>query len=136
MANSERPRSPRPLSPHLQVYSWQVQMVTSILHRGTGIVLVLGSLLLACGLMSLAAGPEQWSDFSGFARSPLGFLILFGWSWSLAFHLVNGIRHLLQDAGLGFAIDSFVRNSWISVFGSLVLTALVWIVAMTQWGGA
>ena len=111
-------------------------MVTSILHRGTGIVLVLGSLLLACGLMSLAAGPGQWSDFSGFARSPLGFLILFGWSWSLAFHLVNGIRHLLQDAGLGFAIDSFVRNSWISVFGSLVLTALVWIVAMTQWGGA
>ncbi|MGQ4583500.1 succinate dehydrogenase, cytochrome b556 subunit [Lysobacter sp. F60174L2] len=136
MANSERPRSPRPLSPHLQVYSWQVQMVTSILHRGTGIVLVLGSLLLACGLMSLAAGPEQWSGFSGFARSPLGFLILFGWSWSLAFHLVNGIRHLLQDAGLGFSIDSFVRNSWISVFGSLVLTALVWVVAMTQWGGA
>ncbi|MGH8085814.1 MAG: succinate dehydrogenase, cytochrome b556 subunit [Lysobacter sp.] len=136
MANSERPRSPRPLSPHLQVYSWQVQMVTSILHRTTGIVLTVGSLLIVCALWSLAAGPGQWAEFSGFARSGLGFLILFGWSWSLAFHLVNGIRHLLQDAGLGFRIESFVRNSWISVVGSLVLTALIWMAAMSQWGGA
>lgn len=136
MANSERPRSQRPLSPHLQVYSWQVQMVSSLLHRGTGIVLVFGSLLLAWGLLALAAGPEQWAGFSGFARSGLGFLIMFGWSWSLAFHLINGIRHLLQDAGLGYGIDTFVRNSWISIVGSLVLTALIWLAAMTQWGAA
>ena len=127
---------PRPLSPHLQVYRWQIQMVTSILHRATGVILTVGSLLIVWALLALASGPEAWGDFTGFAGSPLGFLILFGWSWSLAFHLVNGIRHLLQDAGLGFSIDSFVRNSWISVFGSLVLTALVWVVAMTQWGGA
>jgi len=71
-----------------------------------------------------------------FARSPLGFLIMFGWSWSLAYHLINGIRHLVQDAGYGYAIESFVRNSWISVFGSLVLTALIWVVAIMQRGGA
>jgi len=130
MANRERP-----LSPHLQVYSWQVQMVTSILHRATGVVLALGSLLMVCAFLSLAAGPEKWAQFSDFARSPLGFLILFGWSWSLAFHLINGIRHLVQDAGLGYRIESFVRSSWISVIGSLVLTALIWMAAMTG-GGA
>ena len=120
----------------MQVYSWQVQMVTSLLHRTTGIILTVGSLLIVCALWSLAAGPEQWAEFSGFARSGLGFVILFGWSWALAYHLVNGIRHLLQDAGLGFRIESFVRNSWISVVGSLVLTALIWMAAMSQWGGA
>ena len=132
---SDRPRA-RPLSPHLQVYSWQVQRVTSILHRGTGIVLVLGSLLVAWGLVALAAGPVQWADFAECVRSPLGFLVMFGWSWSLAYHLINGIRHLAQDAGYAYEISSFVRNSWISIFGSLVLTAIIWLLAMTQWGNA
>jgi succinate dehydrogenase / fumarate reductase cytochrome b subunit len=135
MAEHPRVRE-RPLSPHLQVYSWQVQMVTSILHRATGIALALGSLLMVCAFVSLAAGPEKWAEFSAFARSPLGFLIMFGWSWSLAYHLINGIRHLVQDAGYGYAIENFVRNSWISVFGSLVLTALIWVVAIMQRGGA
>ncbi len=131
MANRERP-----LSPHLQVYAWQVQMVTSILHRTTGIILVVGSFIIAWGLLALASGPESWATFTGFSRSVFGFLILFGWSWALAFHLINGIRHLVQDAGYGYKIEAFVRNSWISVFGSLVLTVLIWVVAMMQRGGA
>lgn len=126
----------RPLSPHLQVYRWQVQMVSSILHRATGIILSLGSLLIAWGLVALASGEEAWSTFTGFARSPLGFLILFGWTWALAFHLLSGIRHLLQDVGAGVSVPAFVRSAWISIVGSLVLTALVWVVAMMQWGNA
>lgn len=111
-------------------------MVTSILHRVTGMILVVGGLLIVWALLALAAGPGHWADFGDFARSPLGFLVLFGWSWSMAFHLVNGIRHLLQDAGMGYAVETFVRNSWIAVVGSLVLTALIWLSAMMQWGGA
>jgi len=110
--------------------------VTSILHRATGIVLVVGSLIVTWGLLALAAGPESWSTFTAFTRSAIGFLILFGWSWSLAFHLLNGIRHLVQDAGYGYKIDAFVRSSWIAIFGSLALTVLIWIVAMMQRGGA
>lgn len=131
MANRERP-----LSPHLQVYRWQVQMVTSILHRGTGMVLVLGSLLIVWALLALAAGLQEWTQFSRFTRSGLGFLILFGWSWAMAFHLINGIRHLVQDAGWGYRVESFIRSSWVSVVGSLVLTALIWLIAMAQRGGA
>lgn len=120
----------------MQVYSWQVQMVSSILHRATGMVLVLGSLLIVWALLSLAAGPQPWTEFSRFARSGLGFLILFGWSWALAFHLINGIRHLVQDAGWGYKVETFIRSSWVSVIGSLVLTALIWLLAMAQRGGA
>ena len=101
-------------------------MVTSILHRTTGVILAVGSLLIAAALLKLAAGPEQWAEVAACARSPLGFLVLFGWSWALAYHLINGIRHLLQDAGYGFKVEAFVRSSWISVFASLVITALVW----------
>ncbi|MBO7942051.1 succinate dehydrogenase, cytochrome b556 subunit, partial [Streptomyces sp. S9] len=118
MANRERP-----LSPHLQVYRWQVQMVTSILHRATGVILSIGALLIAWGLTALAAGPEAWASFVACARSPLGFLILFGWTWAFAYHLINGIRHLVQDAGYGYKVQTFVRSGWVSVIGSLVLTA-------------
>ena len=127
---------PRPLSPHLQVYRWQIQMVTSILHRATGVILTVGSLLIVWALLALASGPEAWGDFTGFAGSPLGFLILFGWSWAMAFHLINGIRHLVQDAGLGYRIESFITSSWISVIGSLVLTAIIWLAAMFLRGEA
>ncbi len=118
----------RPLSPHLQVYRRQIQMVTSIVHRATGIILVVGGLLIAGALLALASGPDAWSGVTTLAGSWFGLLILVGWTWALAYHWLNGIRHLLQDAGLGYSISQFVRNSWISVVGSLVLTALVWIV--------
>lgn len=131
MANRERP-----LSPHLTVYRWQVQMMTSILHRATGVVLTFGSLLVAWGLIALSAGEGAWNDFIGFARSPVGFLILFGWTWAFAYHLLNGIRHLVQDAGKAVQIKQFVLSSWIAVIGSLVLTVVLWVAVILQRGGA
>ena len=126
----------RPLSPHLQVYRWQVQMVTSILHRATGIVLAVGMIGLVWGLLALAAGPERWAAFTACAGSPFGKLVLFGFSWALAYHLINGIRHLVQDAGHGYAIPEFVRSSWLSIIGSSVLVALAWAVVLAHWGHA
>ena len=126
----------RPLSPHLQVYRWQVQMVTSILHRATGILLVVGLAGLVWGLLALAAGPHRWAAFAACAGSPFGKVVLLGFSWALAFHLINGIRHLVQDAGQGYAIPEFVRSSWLSVIGSFVLVALAWGVALAHGGHA
>lgn len=116
----------RPLSPHLGIYRWQAQMVSSILHRATGITLTAGTLMVVWGLLTLAAGPVPFAGFAAFCASPLGLLLLLGWTWSFAYHLLNGVRHLLQDAGHGYAVAAFVRNSWLTVIGSLLLTILVW----------
>jgi succinate dehydrogenase / fumarate reductase cytochrome b subunit len=118
--------SGRPLSPHLGIYRWQVQMVTSILHRATGIALVVGALLVLWGLMALAMGPAAWAAFTGFTGSVVGIILLIGWTWSLMFHLCNGIRHLLQDTGMGYQIPQFVRSSWLAIVISLVLTLAIW----------
>lgn len=126
----------RPLSPHLQVYRWQVQMVSSILHRATGIALAVGSLLVVCGLLELAAGEDSFNRFKGLIGSPLGMLLLVGWSWALFYHLCNGIRHLVQDAGAGYAIAQFVRSSWLSLAGSAVLTVMAWAFVLTAGGAA
>lgn len=126
----------RPLSPHIQVYRWQVQMVSSILHRATGIALSVGSLVVVWGLLALAAGEESFDCFKTCAGSPLGLVLLLGWSWSLFYHLCNGIRHLIQDAGLGYEIPQFVRSSWLSVVGSIVLTIATWAWVMMAGGAA
>ena len=126
----------RPLSPHLDVYKWQVQMVTSILHRATGIALVAGMLGLVWGLVALAGGEKSWAAFATCAGSLLGQLVLFGFSWALAYHLINGVRHLVQDAGHGWSIPEFVRSSWISIIGSVVLVVVVCAIVLFRGGAA
>lgn len=109
-------------------------MVSSILHRITGVILAFGSLGLVYGLVALASGPERWQTFATCAGSLFGKLVMFGFSWALAYHLINGIRHLVQDAGHGFEIPDFIRSSWISLIGSVVLVTVVWIIVLMQWG--
>ena len=125
----------RPLSPHLQVYRWQIQMATSIVHRATGIILAIGALLIAATLLALATGPEAWDCVRNLAGSWFGLAVLFGWTWAFAYHLCNGIRHIVQDFAIGYRIATFVRSSWLSVIASLVITALVWAYVLLG-GGA
>ena len=130
------PATARPLSPHVSVYRWQIQMVTSILHRASGIALAVGTIVLVWALAALASGPDEFARVHAFCASWIGLILLFGWTWSFAFHLLNGIRHLLQDVGLGFGIAQFVRNGWLATIGSFVLTALAWIFVCMQGAGA
>lgn len=128
--------SARPLSPHLQVYRWQIQMMTSIVHRITGVALAVGTILLVALLVALAAGPYPYEAVRGFCASWLGLILLLGWTWALSFHLLNGIRHLLQDAVMGYSISQFVRNGWLAVIGSFVLTASIWACVFMRGGVA
>ena len=106
MANRERP-----LSPHLQVYRWQITMTMSILHRASGIVLV-GRCLRAwrggCWRSRRAATPTR--SAAACLASPFGKFVLFGFSLALVYHLLNGIRHLLWDTGWGFEIPEVYRS--------------------------
>lgn len=126
----------RPLSPHLQVYRWQVQMVSSILHRATGIALAAGSAMVVAGLLALAAGEDSFTSFRHVAGSLPGLLLLAGWSWALSYHLCNGIRHLVQDGGAGYEIPQFIRSSWLSLAGSVLLTLLIWACVLIKGGAA
>jgi succinate dehydrogenase, cytochrome b556 subunit len=126
----------RPISPHIQIYRWQVQMVTSILHRATGVALTAGTVLVVWGLLALAGGAEHFDRFKAVLGSPVGLVLMLGWSWSLFYHLCNGIRHLVQDAGAGFQIEQFVRSSWLSVIVSVLLTVVVWAWILTAGAAA
>ena len=126
----------RPLSPHLQIYRWQLTMVLSIIHRATGVALAAGTVLLIALLLALAAGPDAYQTVRAFCSSWLGMLMLFGWTWALSFHMCNGIRHLAWDAGWGFDIPRAYLTGWTVVAASLLMTALIWTCVFAQGGAA
>src|SRR3954469_25219148 len=88
---SARPHG-RPLSPHLQIYRWPLTMAASITHRATGMALAAGTLFLAWWLIAAASGADTYAVFADIAGSILGEIVLFGFVWSLTFHLLNGVR--------------------------------------------
>jgi succinate dehydrogenase / fumarate reductase, cytochrome b subunit len=136
MAENPQPgRRPRPLSPHLTIYRWPVTMATSITHRVTGIGLALGTALLAWWLVAIASGPETYQTFSAIASSWLGQLVLLGFTWALAYHLLNGIRHLAWDLGYGYAPATANRNSWIVYVLSVLITVGAFALAYAGKGG-
>ena len=120
---------PRPLSPHLQVYRWQITMAMSIAHRITGIMLAGGTLLLVWWLVALAMGPEAYGRAQNFISSPIGILMMFGWTVALFYHLANGIRHLFWDAGYGFDIPTVYRSGYAVLALTVLLTIAAWLIA-------
>ena len=123
------PTRERPLSPHLQVYRWQITMVMSILHRATGVALAVGIFGLAWWLLALAKGGDTFAHAAALVASPVGLLFLFAFSLSLVYHLLNGIRHLLWDAGWGFDIPDVYRSGWTVAVLTVVFTLAIWFVA-------
>lgn len=130
------PQTARPISPHLGIYKWQLTMTLSIVHRATGIALAVGTILLCALLLSLAAGPESYATVKSFCGSGFGLFLLFGWTWSLCFHLCNGIRHLAWDTGWGFEIPRAYATGWTVVVLSLVFTVLIWACVFARGGAA
>ena len=125
----------RPLSPHLQVYRPQITSLLSIVHRLTGVALAAGALLLGYWLTSAAYGPETFAVAQGFLASWFGRLILFGMTFALFYHLLNGIRHLAWDAGWGFEMDTLKLTGWLVIAATVVLTLITWIATYAVAGG-
>ncbi len=118
----------RPLSPHISIYRWPVTMVSSILHRATGIALAAGFILFVVWLADIASGPEAYAVLAGAMGSTLGKLLLIGWSWAFFYHLANGIRHLVWDTGRGFEKEQATASAWFVIAASVLLTIVFWAV--------
>lgn len=128
--------SNRPLSPHLQIYRPQMTSVLSILHRITGVGLGLGAVLLVYWVAAAAVGPDRFAGAQALMGSWFGYLILFGFSIALFYHLANGIRHLFWDAGYGFELPSAYASGIAVLVTTVVLTAIAWIGGLLVLGGA
>ncbi len=133
--SAARPRAPRPLAPHNGIFRPYINMSMSIVHRITGAANYFGSLLLAAWLVSAATGEREFNTVSAFLASPLGLIVLFGYTWSVMHHMLGGVRHMIWDTGRGFEIPTLRALSFATLLVSLTLTGVIWVAAMSVWGG-
>jgi succinate dehydrogenase / fumarate reductase, cytochrome b subunit len=122
MADAQR--SERPLSPHLQIYRWQVPMLTSILTRITGLALVAGLLLAVWWLLAAATSDGYFVAADAVATSWFGDLVFTGSLWAVWYHYLAGLRHLYYDAGHGLDIPTAEKLGWACMIGSVVLAVI------------
>jgi succinate dehydrogenase / fumarate reductase cytochrome b subunit len=119
----------RPMSPHLQVWKWHVTMLGSILHRATGVANYAGAFLVATWLFAAASGPELYGQFASVAGSIFGQIILFGFTLSIVYHLLNGVRHLVWDTGHGFTPKLASFTGFLVLVLSIVGAIAIWLLA-------
>ena len=118
-----------PLSPHLQIYRWHVSSLLSITHRISGVINLLSLILIFFWLLVLSQGENGYEIFLIIMNSFFGKFILIGFTWSMSFHLLSGIRHLVWDLGYGFEIKTANISGIIVIISSLALTIIFWLFA-------
>lgn len=120
---------PRPLSPHLQVWRWHVTMLGSILHRATGFANYVGVALIVLWLFACAMGPGRYAQYEMVAAHPITQIILFGFTFSITYHLLNGLRHLFLDMGAGYKPSFASATAWVVLLLALVGSVAIWLLA-------
>ena len=119
----------RPMSPHVQVWKWHMTMASSILHRVTGVGNYLGIFIVVAWLFATAAGPDYYEPLAGLTGTIWGQLILFGFTLSISYHVLNGVRHLFMDAGKGFNPKLASFTAGLVLVLSVALAVAVWLLA-------
>ena len=118
-----------PLSPHLQIYRWHISSLLSITHRIAGVVNLISLILIFFWLVVLSFSENNYELFLIVINSFFGKFILIGFTWSMIFHMLSGIRHLFWDLGYGFEIKTANISGIIVIISSLVLSVIFWLLA-------
>jgi succinate dehydrogenase / fumarate reductase cytochrome b subunit len=109
-------------------YRPQLTSMLSITHRATGVFLSLGTVLLVGWLMAAASGAETYAGAQQVLNAWYGQVLLLGWSFALFYHLCNGIRHLLWDAGKGFELGTAHASAIVVLIATAALTVAAWLI--------
>ena len=117
-----------PLSPHLEIYKWQISSLLSISHRIVGVINILAITLICIWTLSLLLGENSYEITKLFLKSIFGKFIIISLCWTFSFHILNEIRHLIWDAGYGFDLKVAKITGVLVFFGSFVLTILFYII--------
>ena len=119
--------SKNPLSPHLQIYRWHISSLLSITHRISGVINLLALIFIFFWLIALSLGTNNYGLFLLVINSFFGKFILIGFTWSMSFHILSGIRHLAWDLGYGFEIKTANISGVLVILSSLVSTIIFWL---------
>ncbi len=110
-------------------------MFYSISHRASGVFLSIGALLITAWLFAIASGETQFIFMQNMMGSHIGKGLLFLWSWALFYHLINGCRHLIWDAGKMMSLTAGQASGHIGFALSIIFTTILWLIGYGIIGG-
>ena len=116
-----------PLSPHLQIYSWQISSLLSITHRIVGVINIIAIVFICFWTILLSLGESNYEFIQIFFQSFFGKFFIVFLSWSFSFHILNEIRHLAWDMGYGFDLKVSQITGIITIFGSFIFAILIYL---------
>jgi len=117
-----------PLSPHIQVYRWQISSLVSISHRITGIINIIAITLICLWISLIFLSESKFETLNLLLNSTVGKFIILAITWSFSFQILSEIRHLIMDLGYGFELKTTKITGLIVIFGSVILTIVFFII--------
>ena len=117
----------KPLSPHIQIYSWNISSLISISHRITGVINIFVLTTVCFWISSLFFGSSIYEIIQSILNSFFGKFLVIGITWSFSFQILSEIRHLFWDLGYGFEIKTSKISGFLVIFGSFIITILIYI---------
>ncbi|MBY0563009.1 MAG: succinate dehydrogenase, cytochrome b556 subunit [Hyphomonadaceae bacterium] len=126
MAGANSPEN-RPLSPHLQIWRWHVTMLSSILHRVSGVALYAAAIGFSFWLVVAAWGPGRYAIVSEHLQAWYGQGALYLIVAALAYHLANGVRHLVFDTGAGLQPSDADASAWFAILFAIAAPVGLWL---------
>ena len=118
----------KPLSPHIQIYSWNISSLISISHRITGVINILIFTLICLWISLLMLGESNYEYIKFFLQSYFGKFLILCLTWSFIFQILSEIRHLFWDFGYGFELITSKISGLFVIFGSFILTVLIYLI--------
>ena len=118
-----------PLTPHLQIYKWQISSLLSITHRITGVINAIAISAICIWLLFVIKNEKILLDniLSGF----LGKFISISLCWTFSFHILNEIRHLIWDAGYGFDLKITKITGYATLILSFLLAIIIYFLGVS-----
>ncbi len=117
-----------PLSPHLQIYKWQISSLLSITHRIVGVINILAITIICFWSLSLLLGAENYLIINKFFQSFFGKFVAIGLCWTFSFHILNELRHLFWDLGYGFDLKISKITGVLALAGSFILAIFFYLI--------
>ena len=121
----------QPLSPHIQIYRWQISSLVSISHRITGIINIIAITLICLWASCLLLGEANYQIIDLFFSSLVGKFFILAITWSFSFQILSEVRHLIMDLGYGFELKTTKISGLLVIFGSVILTIIFYLVGNT-----
>lgn len=119
----------RPLSPHIQIYGWNITFLMSGFHRASGFAIYFGSIIPIIWLLSLALGKDvyEWVMWL-YGTWFFGIPVMIAFSWGVIHHALGGIRHFIWDCCYGLEKEQRQLFAYATIIGSVSLTVILWVV--------